>query len=135
MWKLLLGIVLLISIGFPLWFNKVSEGLEYAQKESKPVAFYFYSNYCPYCAQMEEFVLNQGDVQQKLENFVVISLNISSDDGSKWARKIGVPGVPTMVFYDPKQEKVLGVLFGSRPKGEVLSTIQRICKMQNLKVC
>ncbi len=135
MWKTLIGIVMLVSIGFPLWFNKASEGLEYAQRENKPVAFYFYSNYCPYCAQMEEFVLSQEDVQKKLENFVVINLNIASDDGSKWARKLGVPGVPTLVFYNPKQEKVLGVLFGSRPRGEVLNTIQRICKMQNIKSC
>lgn len=65
----------------------------------------------------------------------MINLNISSDDGSRWARRLGVPGVPTLVFYDPKQERVLGVLFGSRPKGEVLNTIQRICTMQNIKSC
>ncbi|QID32659.1 thioredoxin family protein [Pampinifervens florentissimum] len=135
MQKILVWLILLVSTSFAVWFGKVSEGLEYAQKEGKPVAFYFYSNYCPYCAQMEEFVLNQEDVQKKLENFVVINLNISSDEGSKWARKLGVPGVPTMVFYDPKQEKVLGVLFGSRPRGEILNTIQKICRMQNLKAC
>ncbi len=135
MWKVLIGTVLIFSVSFAKWFNKASEGLEYALRENKPVAFYFYSNYCPYCAQMEEFVLSQEDVQKKLENFVVINLNISSDDGSRWARRLGVPGVPTLVFYDPKQERVLGVLFGSRPKGEVLNTIQRICTMQNIKSC
>jgi len=41
MWKTFIGIVLLFSIGFPLWFNNVSEGLEQAQKSNKPVAFYF----------------------------------------------------------------------------------------------
>ncbi len=135
MWKVLVSLMATTCISLAAWFNKASEGLEYAQKESRLVAFYFYSNHCPYCAQMEEFVLNQEDVQKKLENFVVISLNISSDDGSKWARKLGVPGVPTMVFYDPKQEKVLSILFGSRPRGEVLNTIQKICRMQNLKTC
>lgn len=115
--KLVLIILVGLSLAVAGWFNNVKEGLEIAKKENRPVAFYFYGSHCPYCAQMEEFVLNQEDVQKKLNNFVVISLNISSDDGSKWARKFGVPGVPTIVFYDPKQDKTLGAIFGSRPRG------------------
>jgi thioredoxin-related protein len=135
MWKVLISLILAVSTSFAVWFNKAKEGLEYAQQQDKLVAFYFYSNYCPYCAQMEEFVLNQEDVQKKLNNFVVISLNISSDDGSKWARKFGVPGVPTIVFYDPKQDKALGAIFGSRPRGEILNYINGVCKRTNLKTC
>ena len=66
MWKVLIGVALMFSVGFAKWFYKASEGLEYARRENKPVAFYFYSNYCPYCTQMEEFVLNQEYVQKKL---------------------------------------------------------------------
>lgn len=84
---------------------------------------------------MEEFVLNQEDVQKKLENFVVIALNISSEEGGKWARKLGVPGVPTLVFYDPKGDKPLGALFGSRPRGEILNYINGICKKHSIKAC
>ncbi|MFN3975652.1 MAG: thioredoxin family protein [Aquificaceae bacterium] len=133
--KLLLVILTGFSLAIAGWFNNVKEGLEVAKKENMPVAFYFYSNFCPYCAQMEEFVLNQEDVQRKLDKFVVISLNISSDDGSTWARRFGVPGVPTIVFYDPKQDKTLGVLFGSRPRGEVLNYINNVCKRANIKAC
>lgn len=123
------------SVGLAGWFNNAKEGLVTAQRENKLVAFYFYSNYCAYCSQMEEFVLNQEEVQKKLENFVVISLNISSEEGSRWARRLGVPGVPTIVFYDPKQEKTLGVLFGSRPRGEVLNYINSLCKRHSIKTC
>lgn len=133
--KLVLIILVGLSLAVAEWFNNVKEGLEIAKKENRPVAFYFYGSHCPYCAQMEEFVLNQEDVQKKLNNFVVISLNISSDDGSKWARKFGVPGVPTIVFYDPKQDKALGAIFGSRPRGEILNYINGVCKRTNLKTC
>ncbi len=133
--RALIGLLLFIGIGLGGWFTNAEKGLEASKKENKPVAFYFYSKHCPYCAQMEEFVLNQEDVQRKLENFVVISLNIYSEEGSKWARKLGVPGVPTIVFYDPRQDKILGAIFGSRSRGEVLNLINGICKRTNLKTC
>lgn len=128
-------ILLSLSIAVASWHNNAEKGLEIAKKENKPIAFYFYSNYCPYCSHMEEFVLNQEDVQKKLENFVFISLNISSDEGSKWARKLGVPGVPTIVLYDPKQDKTLGAIFGSRSRGEVIDFINSVCRKSNIKTC
>ncbi|MDW8032297.1 MAG: thioredoxin fold domain-containing protein [Aquificaceae bacterium] len=135
MWKLVLCMFALLSFSLASWLNNPRQALETALKENRLVAFYFYSNYCPYCSQMEEFVLNQEDVQKKLENFVVVALNISSEEGGKWARKLGVPGVPTIVFYDPRQERPVGVLFGSRPRGEILNYINGICKKHNIKAC
>lgn len=133
--KLIITILMAFSLAIAGWYNNVREGLEAAKKENKLIAFYFYGSHCPYCAHMEEFVLSQEDVQKKLDNFVVISLSISSDDGSKWARKLGVPGVPTIVFYDTKQDRTLGAIFGSRSRGEVLNFIKGICKRTNIKTC
>ncbi|MCX8164345.1 MAG: thioredoxin fold domain-containing protein [Aquificaceae bacterium] len=133
--KILLCVFLGFSLGLADWYNNPRVGIEKAQKDNKMVAFYFFSNFCPYCAQMEEFVLNQEEVQKKLENFVVITLNISSEEGGKWARKLGVPGVPTMVFYDPKQDKPVGILFGSRPRGDVINYINGVCKKHNIRAC
>ena len=133
--RIFITFVLSLSIGFAKWYANVNEGLEIAKRENKPIVFYFYSNYCPYCSQMEEFVLNQEDVQKRLENFVLISLNISSDDGSKWSRKFGVPGTPTMVFYDPKADRVLGAIFGSRSRTEINNFIMNVCKKANIKTC
>lgn len=133
--RIVIILLLSLSIGLTKWYSNVDEGLEIAKKENKPIAFYFYSNYCPYCSQLEEFVLNQEDVQKRLENFVVISSNISSDSGSKWARKFGVPGTPTMVFYDPEKDKVLGIIFGSRSRTEINNLIRDVCKKVNIKSC
>lgn len=133
--KILATLFASFMMSFAGWFTDAGKGLDTAKAEKKTVAFYFYSNYCPYCTQMEEFVLNQEEVQKKLENFVVITLNISSSEGSRWARRLGVPGVPTIVFYDPEQDRVLGALFGSRPRGDILNFIQRICRRQNIKAC
>ncbi|MEN3028479.1 MAG: thioredoxin fold domain-containing protein [Aquificaceae bacterium] len=135
MWKVVLCLFTVFSFSLAGWFNNPKQAFEIALKENRLIAFYFYSNYCSYCSQMEEFVLNQEDIQKKLENFVVVTLNISSEEGGKWARKLGVPGVPTIVFYDPRQERSVGMLFGSRPKGEILSYINSICKKHNMKAC
>ncbi|MFN3870797.1 MAG: thioredoxin family protein [Aquificaceae bacterium] len=132
--RIVVAILMSLSLSLANWYVKVEEGFEAAKRENKLVAFYFYSNHCPYCAHMEEFTLNQEEVQNKLKNFVMISLNISSDEGSRWARKLGVPGTPTIVFYDPKEGKTLGALFGSRSGGEVINFINGVCKRAN-KVC
>ncbi len=134
-WTFVGMVVLLTYVSWAGWFSDVQKGLETARKENKVVVFYFYSDYCPYCKQVEEFVLSTEDFSNATKNMVFIPLNISSDEGSQWARKLGVPGVPTFVVYDPRSDRRLGALFGSRPKGDILNYLKNTCKANNFKTC
>lgn len=131
--KIVLGLLLLVGFSAAGWYSNPEEALQAAQKDNRLMVFYFYSNYCPYCKQVEEFVLSQEDVQRVLEGFHVVSLNIASDEGSRWSRKLGVPGVPAFIAYDPKQDRKVGMLFGSRPKKDILGFIQGVCKSQSAR--
>ncbi|RMH81260.1 MAG: thioredoxin [Acidobacteria bacterium] len=131
--RAVIGLFMLVGFSVAGWYSDPEMALHAAQKENKPVVFYFYSNHCPYCKQVEEFVLSQEDVQRVLEGFHVVSLNIASDEGSRWSRKLGVPGVPAFIVYDPKQDRKVGMLFGSRPKKDVLGFIQGVCKSQSIR--
>jgi len=129
-------IIKLLVVGLLLYGDAfANEKINRAISENKLVVFYFKSQFCPYCAQVEDFVFSDEEVFKKLSNFVFVELDIRSDEGSKLARKFGVPGTPTVVIYDPKTDKVVGLIFGSRPKEDYLKTINKACKLYNIKTC
>ncbi|WP_333784225.1 thioredoxin fold domain-containing protein [Thermocrinis sp.] len=129
-------VIKLLVVGLFLYGNSLAnEKINRAISENKLVVFYFKSQFCPYCAQVEDFVFSDEEVFKKLSNFVFVELDIRSDEGSKLARKFGVPGTPTVVIYDPKQDRVVSLIFGSRPKEDYLKTITKACKLYNIKTC
>jgi Thiol:disulfide interchange protein len=134
--NLIKGFILMLFACVGLSFaNSTEQSIQRAVSENKLIAFYFKSQFCPYCAQVEDFVFSDEEVFKKLSNFVFVELDIRSDEGSKLARKFGVPGTPTVVIYDPKTDKVVGLIFGSRPKEDYLKTINKACKLYNIKTC
>jgi thioredoxin-related protein len=129
-----LFLVLFAWVGFAL-ANPVERTIQRAVSENKLIAFYFKSQFCPYCSQVEDFVFSDEEVQKKLRNFLFVELDIRSEEGSKLARRFGVPGTPTLVIYDPKRDRVVSLIFGSRPKGDYLNTINKACKLYSIKTC
>jgi thioredoxin-related protein len=127
-------LVLFAWVGFAL-ANPVEQTIRRAVSENKLIAFYFKNQVCPYCSLVEDFVLYDEEVSKKLRNFVFVELDIRSEEGRKLARRFGVPGTPTFVIYDPKRDRVVSLIFGSRPKGDYLNTINRACKLYRIKTC
>ncbi|WP_448584120.1 thioredoxin family protein [Thermocrinis sp.] len=113
----------------------INENINRAISENKLIAFYFKSQFCPYCSQVEDFVFSDEEVVQKLRNFLFVELDVRSEEGSRLARKFGVPGTPTLVIYDPKQDKVVNMIFGSRPKQDFISILNKACKLYSIKTC
>jgi len=134
--KLISSLFLLLFawVGFAL-ANAVEQTIQMAVSENKLIAFYFKNQICPYCSQVEDFVFYDEEVSKKLRNFLFVELDIRSEEGSKLARRFGVPGTPTFVIYDPKRDKVVSLIFGSRPKDDYLNVINRVCKLYSIKTC
>lgn len=133
---LVIYLLLISGVGFPQWwFSKADEGLRQAKEQGKLVVFYFHSQYCVYCRQVEDFVLPDEEVTKKLKNFVVVSLDINSEEGRFWANRLGVFGTPTFVVYDPSKGSRVDLLFGSRPKEDFLRFFHRVCTTYRIKNC
>jgi len=114
------------------WFTDFHQGIKRAKEEKKLVLIYFYSNHCPYCHQVEEFVFGDEDVEKFLKkNFVVISVNINDE----LSEKFYVFGTPTFVIYDPVKGKVLAKFFGSLDAETFLSMLIKVCNKSSVRRC
>lgn len=51
------------------------EALRLQQSTGKPIALYFYVDWCRYCAQLERSILSQPEVKQALDKFLYVSVN------------------------------------------------------------
>ena len=52
-----------------------AEALREHEKTGKPVALYFYADWCKYCAQLERGSLSRAEVKQYLETILYVSVN------------------------------------------------------------
>ncbi len=125
----LLGWVKGAQPDFARWFP-YSEALALAQAHGRVVMVYFHSAHCPYCEQMNTFVLSDPRVASFLESrFVVASVATDTPGGQDLARRYRVPGTPTFVFLASKGGawEEVGRLFGSRPRAQFLEELRQMC--------
>jgi thioredoxin-related protein len=80
-------LVLFAWMGFAL-ANPVEQTIQRALSENKPIAFYFKSQFCPYCSQVEDFVFSDEEVSKKLRNFLFVELDIRSEEGEQVGKKV-----------------------------------------------
>ena len=138
MFGLLSFLIISLSALYPLWAGEwvtdFNRGVELAKKNNKDVLIYFYGEYCPYCVQMEEFVLGDPEVDKYInERFVVVSVNIN--DAKELDHRFNAYGTPYFVVYDPKSDRIVLSIFGSREREDFLGLLIKACKKSNLRRC
>uniref|UniRef100_A0A7V4EG64 DUF255 domain-containing protein n=1 Tax=Thermus tengchongensis TaxID=1214928 RepID=A0A7V4EG64_9DEIN len=114
---------------FGRWYP-YGTALDLAQTHGRVVMVYFHSPHCPYCDQMNTFVLSDPQVSRFLEDrFVVASVDIETPEGQELSRRYRVPGTPTFVFlvFRKGAWEEVGRFFGSRPRAQFLSELRQIC--------
>jgi len=114
---------------FGRWYPYVT-ALDLAQSHGRVVMVYFHSPHCPYCDQMNTFVLSDPQVSRFLEDrFVVASVDTETPEGQELSRRYRVPGTPTFVFlvFRKGAWEEVGRFFGSRPRAQFLLELRQIC--------
>ncbi len=91
---------------------------------------YFRSNHCPYCAQMETFVLGDPEVTEQLARCFVVG-TVTLEKAPELFKRHGVRGTPFFLFlrYDPARKTwvELGRVFGSMPRSTFLDKLRAVC--------
>ncbi|WP_117237427.1 thioredoxin fold domain-containing protein [Thermus sediminis] len=129
-------VVLAISLGLALaapdfgrWYP-FSEAQALAQAHGRLLLVYFHSPACPYCDQMNTFVLSDPQVDALLRGrYVVASVSTAIPEGQNLARRFRVLGVPSFVFLVHRRGtwEEVGRFFGSRPRAQFLEELRRMC--------
>jgi thiol-disulfide isomerase/thioredoxin/ribosomal protein L37E len=106
---------LLPARNLEVWYRGASGyGLAVAEatRHRAPVAVYVYTDWCPYCRDLESEVLSANPVRQYLRGLVKVMIN--PEDGAAEqgvADRFGVRGYPSFFVYSPstgQTEKIHG---------------------------
>lgn len=81
------------------WYEGASgfqRGVGEAQREGKALAVYFYTDWCPYCRELESELLSRAKVEDFLKYLVKIRINPESGSRERVvANEYGVRGYPS----------------------------------------
>ncbi|MCS7058082.1 MAG: thioredoxin family protein [Meiothermus sp.] len=116
-------------VDFDRWYP-YPQAQQYAQAYRRILMVYFWGHGCPYCEQMNTFVLSDGAVSRILaRRYVVASVDAHSPEGQSLSRQMRAFGTPTFVFLVPHEGawKEIGRLFGSRPRAQFLRELEQFC--------
>ncbi|MEA3289342.1 MAG: thioredoxin family protein [Campylobacterota bacterium] len=94
------------------------KALEKAQKLNKPIMMVVGQEGCPYCNKFESKTLTRKSIHAEVEkSFIPLTILKFKDEGS-YPEKFRPNGVPTVLFIEPKEQKVFYKSFGYKSKRE-----------------
>jgi len=81
-----------------------AEALREHERTGKPIALYFYVDWCKYCAQLERGILSRPEVKQYLETILYVSVNPEHGTGEEALfEKFEGRGYPTFLILAKNQ--------------------------------
>jgi thioredoxin-related protein len=123
------------------WYS-LTEGLEIARRENKPMLLFVYASWCDKCQRMDKKVFTNKEVMPLItENFIAVKMNPEVDSACFSSDKIlnrkvflneVTPGrlaiaVPTTVFYREKENENV-IMNGLQDPTELKENIQKFLK-------
>jgi thiol-disulfide isomerase/thioredoxin len=78
------------------------EAMQVAGERDVPVLVYFYTDWCPYCRQLDEELVAAPEVDAYLRDIVAVRINPEVGPGeAELARRYGISGYPAL-FVHPR---------------------------------
>ncbi|MBD3179784.1 MAG: thioredoxin fold domain-containing protein [Candidatus Latescibacteria bacterium] len=105
------------SAGGIQWSSYSSDRLAAARKAGKPVMIEFSADWCIPCHEMENKTFSREEIINLAREFVTLKVDLTNPggEGDRIKREFNIRGVPTIIFYNSKGER----LYGSRVVGFV----------------
>ena len=111
------------------------QSLALSKSEKKPLAIFFYANWCPHCNVMKKEVFTDSTVTAFYrKNYICIAVDATTSYGeelkAKFKDKFKVPSFPTFAFLD-NNENLLFCNNGEMKKERFLSTGNDVLQTEN----
>jgi len=90
--------------GESAWGTDLTNALQQAHEKQRPVLMQFTAPWCPYCRMMEGKVFTNAAVEEALDQFERVAVNI--DRNAELAASHGVRGIPAFVILDADGQEV-----------------------------
>lgn len=86
----------------------LNKQLSLARAANQPIVLDFYADWCASCVEMDKHVFNVTDVQQALNNFVLLRVDLSenTDADNEILKRFGVIAPPTVLFFNNAGQEV-----------------------------
>ena len=108
----------------PLQFREGNEeNVASALGSGRPVVLDFWTEPCEGCVYLDEKVFNDPRIIKELARFEILKIDIRKQRALK--KKYGVPGAPTVIFFDSRGE-IQQRFSGTRTADEVLEILKQI---------
>lgn len=128
---------------FIWWVQKLIEKIHYessykqalqkAQNLNKPLLMLIGQERCPWCRKFEIKTLTNKNIDNKVqENFIPLTV-LRYKEKDSFPQKFQTKGVPTVLFIDPKEEKVFYKSFGYKSKREYKTELDKALKIFKTK--
>lgn len=105
------------------------KAIEKARSEGKFVMVDFYADWCGWCKKMEKEVFSDPRMGAATAGFIPIRLN-TEEEGRAPAERLGVDGLPTIVFVDGSG-KVVERLVGYTGTERMLQVLETLSKKRS----
>ena len=100
-YRIFIVAILAVSGLYAEKWHSYPEGEKLAVRNNKNLIVYFYRENCPYCRQMETYVLSDSKVEELIEEYYIFAtVDLESPDGEKIAAEYGISASPSFVFLD-----------------------------------
>lgn len=91
------------------------QGVDQARREGKAMAVYFYTDWCPYCRELESELLGRAKVEEFLKYLVKVKVNPEKGARERsLADAYGVGGYPSFYIQSAPEAKPKKIRRGTR---------------------
>jgi len=108
------------------WVSSLAEAKAMSAKSGKPILIFAATPTCPYCVMMKEGVFTDTAVEKEIkERFVTY---LAYPVAGAYPKDAGIHGVPTLLFYDAKERKIVPNIVGLQTPDELVKKLKEIKK-------
>lgn len=111
------------------WRKNYDEGLAEAKKLSRPVFVDVYAEWCTWCHKLDKEVYSNPKMIAFLKGYIAVKVDSEDNkDGTQFAEKYDVTGLPTMMVTDPSGN-VTNRFTGYKTAEELIGEIEEVQRL------